>query len=383
MRQYRITLFSAAGQAVPYLMTGRARGLEALGHHTQTIDLDALARQSAAGGGQAAMRELVDSIRAFGPDAFFFCGVTALIQVATAPGRTAPLLSLFEKPMVSFYTCSDLERPGRLRELGRGYADRRFFVFVYDPFLLHLLERMGMRGRCAPLDLASDPELFRPTDRAAAAAALRELNADVPETGFEVSFAANRRDAGADLPVLGQDFEPSLRHTGLITAEKSGWHRTTWLAPMKDRQLAVFGNNWKSAGEETLGRSWQLLPFCRYTQLPLVYAASEINLNITAPEMADSYPTRVFDIMAGGGLVVSDLRDCARRLFSPGTDMIAATGPAEMRRAVDDLLKDKGRAQEIRHNARRTILERHSWQTRMRQALETLEKCGLLGSSGI
>ena len=58
------------------------------------------------------------------------------------------------------------------------------------------------------------------------------------------------------------------------------------------------------------------------TELPLVFRASKINLNLTSPSIETGIPQRVFEIMSIGGFVLSNAQEELCELFDPDLDIV-------------------------------------------------------------
>ena len=68
-------------------------------------------------------------------------------------------------------------------------------------------------------------------------------------------------------------------------------------------------------------------PPARYhTEMPLVFAASRINLNMTIPNIENGIPLRVFDILSAGGFLMTDYRPCIEELFDINKDLVVYDG---------------------------------------------------------
>lgn len=61
-------------------------------------------------------------------------------------------------------------------------------------------------------------------------------------------------------------------------------------------------------------------------EMPLVFASSKINLNITIPNIEDGIPLRVFDVLSAGGFLMTDYRPCIEELFEINKDLVVYDG---------------------------------------------------------
>lgn len=67
-------------------------------------------------------------------------------------------------------------------------------------------------------------------------------------------------------------------------------------------------------------------PVKYHSEMPLVFAASKINLNMTTPNIEDGIPLRVFDILSAGGFLMTDYRPGLEKLFDIGKDLVVYDG---------------------------------------------------------
>ena len=67
-------------------------------------------------------------------------------------------------------------------------------------------------------------------------------------------------------------------------------------------------------------------PVKYHNEMPLVFAASKINLNITTPNIEDGIPLRVFDVLSAGGFLMTDYRPGLEKLFDIGKDLVVYDG---------------------------------------------------------
>lgn len=359
---------------MPNLMIGRARALKALGHTPHIIDLIELQKKSSTLGPQKALDELTANIRAFAPDAFFFYGATALIPIAKPGGGLIPYLSVFGKPFVSFVSCSDMIHPFFLSEISLGSTSEKFFLFSYDLFHVYLLEKMGLKN-CALLPLASDTTLFAPLEKQHARKLLSDNGFNVPQNPMQVSFIGNLHRTEQMLG-MGQHFPNTLDNLTPLGAHKGNWQRSTYLKALANIPLHIFGQRWKE--QDFIQPEWTIHDFCPYHLLPAAYSYSDITINITGPDMFDAFPTRVFDAMASGSMVISHKRNSMSELFTPGHDIVAIDTPQELREAVEYYTNHPEQRMRIAQNGVLTINEKHRWEHRMDSAIKELETRGLL-----
>ena len=80
------------------------------------------------------------------------------------------------------------------------------------------------------------------------------------------------------------------------------------------------------------------------SEMPLIFAASKINLNITVPGIESGIPQRVFDILGMGGLCLTNWQPEMEELFDTSKELAVAKDYGELREKAEFYLKnDKAR----------------------------------------
>lgn len=67
-------------------------------------------------------------------------------------------------------------------------------------------------------------------------------------------------------------------------------------------------------------------PVKYHNEMPLVFAASKININMTIPNIENGIPLRVFDVLSAGGFLMTDYRPGLENLFEIGKDLVVYDG---------------------------------------------------------
>lgn len=88
-------------------------------------------------------------------------------------------------------------------------------------------------------------------------------------------------------------------------------------------------------------------PVNYHNEMPLVFASSKINLNITIPNIEDGIPLRVFDILSAGGFLLTDYRPGLLELFDINKDLVVYDG-------IDDLVNKA--VYYLKHNKERELI---------------------------
>src|SRR4051794_33631877 len=116
---------------------------------------------------------------------------------------------------------------------------------------------------------------------------------------------------------------------------------------------------------------------------PEVFAEFRVTVHVPRRPYVEALPgiptIRVFEALACGIPLVSCRWHDVEGLFTPGRDFLMVSTPAEMRRALHDVLNDPGLAQSLIEHGRRTILARHTCAHRVDELLAIRNSIGGAG----
>jgi spore maturation protein CgeB len=158
--------------------------------------------------------------------------------------------------------------------------------------------------------------------------------------------------------------------------ERSAELRAYLIAPVADLQLRarVHGVRYPSVARDELRAAgidyagW--LPNYR---APGVLAEFRVTIHVPRRPYVDALPgiptIRVFEALACGIPLVSCWWDDCEGLFTCGRDFLMVRTPAEMRRALRDVLSDADLAAALAEHGRRTVLARHTCAHRVDELL--------------
>lgn len=110
------------------------------------------------------------------------------------------------------------------------------------------------------------------------------------------------------------------------------------------------------------------------SELPKLYNASRINLNITRPQAKTGLNMRVFDILACGAFLVSDYRRDMAELFELGRDVICYHTRDELSELVKYFLDHPRERESIAKNGRERILKDHKYENRIDVIMDTFHQ---------
>jgi len=158
--------------------------------------------------------------------------------------------------------------------------------------------------------------------------------------------------------------DPVLLVAEVSAAEK----RLNYVAALSEAGVQVWGDpGWKML--EPHGVRWRG-PALHETDVPLIYNASTINLDIGRLYQSDIVTMRIFDILACGGFVLAEHSVALEELFEIGDEIESYRTLDELREKVAHYLADPDEARFIAERGRRAVLTRHVIAERVRYMVE-------------
>lgn len=106
-----------------------------------------------------------------------------------------------------------------------------------------------------------------------------------------------------------------------------------------------------------------------YTQMPLVFAGSKINLNISLRSIHSGIPLRVLDIMACGGFVLSNWQPEIEESFEEGIEIVTFKSLEECLDKTAYYLAHEDERKHIARNGQKKVQERFSYQIGLEKLL--------------
>lgn len=100
-----------------------------------------------------------------------------------------------------------------------------------------------------------------------------------------------------------------------------------------------------------------------HTQMPLVFAGSRINLNLSLRSIHSGIPLRVLDIMACGGFVLSNWQPEIAEYFEDGVEIVTYDSLDDGVRKIEYYLTHEDERRQIAGNGQRKVREKFSYQT--------------------
>lgn len=106
------------------------------------------------------------------------------------------------------------------------------------------------------------------------------------------------------------------------------------------------------------------------TELPKLYNASKINLNITKSQLRTALPMRVFDISCCGAFLLTDYRKDLGDLFKIGEEVFFYQNKKELRELCEYFLGHPDERREIGARAKLRVLKDHIYTHRMQELIK-------------
>lgn len=104
------------------------------------------------------------------------------------------------------------------------------------------------------------------------------------------------------------------------------------------------------------------LGIASYTEkMPRVFHRSKVNLNITLRSILAGVPLRVLDIMAAGGLLITNYQSEIAEYFEDGVDLVMAGTPEEMVQKTAYYLEHDEERKAIAINGQKKVLENFAY----------------------
>lgn len=104
-----------------------------------------------------------------------------------------------------------------------------------------------------------------------------------------------------------------------------------------------------------------------YTDAPLVYKQSRINLNITLRSIESGIPLRAFEIMGAGGFLLSNYQADFLDYFVPDEDFVYYEDQKDLMRKIDYYLYHEKERQAIAKNGHDKMASGHTYRHRIRE----------------
>lgn len=162
--------------------------------------------------------------------------------------------------------------------------------------------------------------------------------------------------------------DPAALVAEISAAEK----RLNYLAELGDYDLAVWGDEGFRRLEDH-GVDYRGLA-AHEVELPKIYNATRINLDIGRLYQSNVVTMRAFDVIASGGFVLVEHSEALEELFRVGVEVESYQDLVELRTKLDYYLARPEEAQAIAERGRAAVLERHTIRKRVQHMLNSFDR---------
>ena len=111
-----------------------------------------------------------------------------------------------------------------------------------------------------------------------------------------------------------------------------------------------------------------------YSEMPLVFKKSRINLNISLRSIKSGIPLRAFDIMGSGGFLLSNYQEDFLKNFTPGVDFVYYESEEDLLQKIDYYLTHDEERAAIAKNGHAQVAAAHTYRHRVREMLSTISR---------
>lgn len=109
-----------------------------------------------------------------------------------------------------------------------------------------------------------------------------------------------------------------------------------------------------------------------YSEMPLVFKKSRINLNISLRSIKSGIPLRAFDIMGSGGFLLSNYQEDFLENFTPGVDFEYYESERDLLQKIEYYLTHEEERLAIAKNGHDQVATAHTYRDRVREMLAGL-----------
>ena len=114
-------------------------------------------------------------------------------------------------------------------------------------------------------------------------------------------------------------------------------------------------------------------PVNYYSEMPYVFAVSDINLNISVKGIQSGVPQRAFDILASGGFLLSNYQQELVELFSYGEEMVVYESLEDAVEKCNFYLSNQELRGKIARKGRERVLTEHNMVDKIRYMMDVAE----------
>ncbi|MGE4158262.1 MAG: glycosyltransferase [Planctomycetota bacterium] len=397
--------FRPDGTIAPHVSDDMNRALQRLGHEVLVIKTQQIHQDAAKVGGLKAWEPWIARIRDFAPQAALFYGTSGIVIFSDRHKAGGHLLADLDIPVVPCFFDDPLFVLGIQNDFG---LPKDTPIFVWDRGHLAAMGAAGFT-RLQHLPLGTDPHVFKPLQKPQSRYqhALAFVGSLAKEDAFQKALADAdpviqdlfRRALGLWDGGRARPFATILRELStaldnvnrerwkLFEASKGFWHLVNALNQTANRHwrsqvvgavagagdVGVYGGDtWGFIGQVYKGG------IDYHGHLPRLYASTPLHLNLTAPQIMTGVNNRVWDVLASGSMVLTDAREELLEEFEEGKEILVFRSAEEALELSRHWASREPQLREMARRGRDRVLARHTWDVRMKLAIDRLGEWGIV-----
>lgn len=178
-------------------------------------------------------------------------------------------------------------------------------------------------------------------------------------------------------PSQNRQFKTDVVFVGTHMEERTDQLKKLFFEPskrMKKVNFTLYGNGWRD-WPELESYPVDFKGWAKNENLNEIYYNAKITLNATkkAFRKVDLIPSnRIFDVMASGGVLLSDPLPKIDKLFEVGKDLLIAKSSKEAQEKIMTLLSNQEFRESISRRAREAVIRMHTWRHRKKKLLSLI-----------
>lgn len=380
-KSLKIICLKMGGPVAPVVIEDCLWGLRELGHKASLFTL----RESE----EYAKKSLLLEIERERPDLLFCLNHLPFLKEVAELKKIPAILWFIENPF--WWLTKETVSP-------------YFHIFLWDRFYLEKVGDLGFKN-VHWLPMAANPSVFKRLtleseekarfehpisfvgdsifphyqrhylslkDQRVKGLAARIIEIQAKDPGKDIDRILEETAKEMDISFSFDGLDPGQRQHLLLDLENaaSSMYRKEVVEELAPLGICVYGD----AGWEKLLE--QKIDFRGYipnrTELPLVFNASEINLNISKVQLKTTLGMRVFDCLACGGFLLSDWRQDFEKLFAPGVEVAIFKDKKELLEAATYFLRNPKLRLEMAVAGQNRVLSDHTYKKRMEEMLSMI-----------
>ncbi len=114
-----------------------------------------------------------------------------------------------------------------------------------------------------------------------------------------------------------------------------------------------------------------------WSEMPLVFAGSDINLNFTIPNIKSGLPLRVWDVLGSGGFLLTNFQAETPMYFKEGEDLVSFFSREDMVEKALYYADHDDQRQRIAASGRAKTEKYHTYNIRISEMLDVLKEYGI------